>query len=141
MMVCSLIVPISFLNIISNILLGKRAIDHATEYASKVMYNTLIELGSNPPSKVAHEAADMEVEYEYHRMPVEQDAAQARQLLLQQAEAERIRKGEVETKNKAEVDPLSQLVDGGEVVYHNGEPLDIIIHKTDVLASRWGTNM
>jgi hypothetical protein len=83
----------------------------------------------------------MEVEYEYHHMPVEKDASEARKLLLEQAETERIRKGETEDEGKVEVDPLSQLVDVGEVVVHNGEPLDIIIHKTDVLSSRWGTNM
>ena len=74
-------------------------------------------------------------------MPVEKDASEARKLLLEQAETERIRKGETEDEGKVEVDPLSQLVDVGEVVVHNGEPLDIIIHKTDVLSSRWGTNM
>lgn len=74
-------------------------------------------------------------------MPVEKDASEARKLLLEQAETERIRKGETEDEGKVEVDSLSQLVDVGEVVVHNGEPLDIIIHKTDVLSSRWGTNM
>ncbi|GAB5587995.1 hypothetical protein Unana1_02895 [Umbelopsis nana] len=43
-------------------------------------------------------------------MPVEKDASEARKLLLEQAETERIRKGETEDEEKVEVDPLSQLV-------------------------------
>jgi hypothetical protein len=119
---------------------GKRPIDHAAEHSTKVLYNVLIDLGS-PASEITSESTEMDLEFEYHQMPVEKDASEARQLLLEQAEAERIRKGEDVTEEKAKVDPLSQLEDVGEVVVHNGEPLDIIIHKTDVLSSQWGVNM
>jgi hypothetical protein len=83
----------------------------------------------------------MNAVYEYHQMPVEQDADKARKILLEKAEAERISKGEMELDEKAKVDPISELEDVGEVVVHNGEPLDILLHRTDVMASHWGCNM
>ena len=83
----------------------------------------------------------MDVVYEYHHVLVEKDADEARKILLEKAEAERISKGEMELDEKAKVDPISKLEDVGEVIVHNGEPLDILLHRTDVMASHLGFNM
>lgn len=83
----------------------------------------------------------MDLVYEYHYVPVEKDADEARKILLEKAEAQRISKGEMELDEKTVVDPISELQDVGEVIVHNGEPLDILLHRTDVMASQWGCNM
>jgi hypothetical protein len=119
---------------------GKRAIDYAAEHSTMTMYNILIECGS-AHSKPSHDdSMDVDIEIELHTMPVEEDASKAREILLKRAEEERIKKGENPEK-KVEIDPNSELQDVGSIVYDNGEPLDIILHRTDVIASQWGLNM
>ncbi|KAG2186273.1 hypothetical protein INT43_002711 [Umbelopsis isabellina] len=120
---------------------GKRAIDYASNQTDMNLYNVLIECGSAHSMVSDDDVMDVDTEIEFQTMPVEEDSTQAREILLKKAEEEKLKKGEEVKEIKVEIDPNSELQDVGSIVSENGEPLDIMLHRTDVSASQYGLNM
>lgn len=120
---------------------GKRAIDYAVNHSDMNLYNVLIEFGS-AHSKVSNgDSMEVDTEIDFLTMPVEEDAIKAREIVLKKAEEERMKNGEEVDEKQVEIDSNSELQDVGSIVYENGEPLDIMLHRTDVSASQCGLNM
>ncbi|KAI8149897.1 ankyrin repeat-containing domain protein [Fennellomyces sp. T-0311] len=128
---------------------GLRPIDHANARERKAVYEALVELditlGDVEMGEDSNEDMDMNADDHIAMQVIEEDAEAERAVLEAEAKAAadaRGEKSEVETKEKATVDPASQMEKIGQIALdEEDKPYDIMLQKIDVTGGYYGCNM